>query len=136
MIYRKTPKNLIVGKVKAHMAGDIWDEDSNHICDIRGWGRLQYFERGDELQDKMARFVADAINEKLDREPLTSELTSLSGKGSKCFCICGNEILQNPASKIYDAGSHVNIICSQCHAQTSWDLSAPVPLFLKDLTIK
>lgn len=76
MEYRKTPKNLIKGKVKAHMAGDIWDEDGFHVCDIRGWGQLQYFERGDELQDKMAQFVADAINEKLAREPLTSELLS------------------------------------------------------------
>lgn len=74
MEYRKTPKNLITGKVKLLGNCMLWDEDSNHICDIRGWGRLQYYERGDELQDKMAQFVADAINEKLEREPLTSEL--------------------------------------------------------------
>lgn len=77
MEYRNTPARLIKGPVTAGMAGDIWDSDSFHVCDVRGWGRLQYFERGEELQDKMAKFVADAINEKLEREPLTSELPDL-----------------------------------------------------------
>ena len=74
MEYRKTPKNLIEAPVKIGFQTDIRDANGDYVCDIRGWGRLQYYERGDELQDKMAKFVEDAINEKLEREPLTSEL--------------------------------------------------------------
>lgn len=74
--FRPTPKLLIVGPVGAGMS-DIWDSDSNRICDIRGWGKLQYYERGEELQDKITQYVVDAINEKLAREPLTSELPPL-----------------------------------------------------------
>ncbi len=31
-------------------------------------------------------------------------------------------------SQVYEAGTHTNIICSNCGAQTSWDLDAPAPL--------
>jgi hypothetical protein len=72
---RETPKNLIEAPVKIGYLTDLYDSEGNHICDIRNWGRLQYFDRGEELQDKMAKFIVDAINEKLEREPLTSELS-------------------------------------------------------------
>lgn len=49
---------------------------------------------------------------------------------SKAFCECGHEILQDPLSKVYEVGTHTNIICSKCDLQTSWDLDAPVPVFL------
>lgn len=49
---------------------------------------------------------------------------------SKAFCPCGHEILQDPLSKVYEHSKHTNIICSQCDLQTSWDLDAPVPLFI------
>lgn len=67
--YRPTPDKLIIGPVKA-TCEMIYDSQGNHICDIRGWGRLQYFKDGDKLQDKITQFVVDAINEKLDKAPL------------------------------------------------------------------
>lgn len=48
----------------------------------------------------------------------------------KCYCLCKNEILQDEYSVFYEVGTHTNIICSKCGVQTSWDLNAPVPLFL------
>lgn len=69
MEYRPTPKQLIVGPV-THIAGGIWDADNFHVADIRGWGRLQYFENGDDLQDKIAEWVVSAINEKLKTDPI------------------------------------------------------------------
>lgn len=67
---RATPKRLIVGPVKVLGDISIWDAESTHILDIRGWGRLQYYEGGEELQDKIAAWVAAAINEKLERDPI------------------------------------------------------------------
>lgn len=69
MSYRPTPKRLIVGPVKATYAG-VWDAEGHHILDMRGWGRLQYFENGDQIQDRLAEYVAAAINEKLERDPI------------------------------------------------------------------
>lgn len=50
---------------------------------------------------------------------------------SKCWCICGHEILQDPKTKVYEGGTFTNMICSNCNAQTTWDLNAPVPILLK-----
>lgn len=52
---------------------------------------------------------------------------------SKCFCECGHETLQDPASKIYEGGTFTNIICARCNRQTTWDLNAPVPLKLHSI---
>jgi len=65
-----------------------------------------------------------------------SKIFKKEDRRSKCYCICGHEILQDENSKVYEAGTHTNIICSKCNAQTSWDLDAPCPIFLKELTIK
>lgn len=67
--FRPTPEHLIVAPVQ-HIMGKITDAESHMICDIRGWGRLQYMEKGEELQDKIGDFIADAINEKLDKDPI------------------------------------------------------------------
>lgn len=67
--FRPRPKQLIAGPVKATYQM-IHDAEGNHICDIRGWGRLQYFESGDLLQDKITQFVVDAINERLKTNPI------------------------------------------------------------------
>lgn len=68
MNHRPTPDQLIVGPVKIGYVTDIRDAEGNHVCDIRGWGRIQYFEDAEVLQDKMAQFIVDAINEKLAKE--------------------------------------------------------------------
>lgn len=67
--YRPTPARLIVGPVTAY-SGMLHDAEGNHICDIRGWGRLQYMKDGDKLQDKIGDWVAAAINEKLAKDPI------------------------------------------------------------------
>lgn len=67
--YRPTPEKLIVGPVK-HVCGMIHDKEGNHIVDIRGWGRLQYMKDGEILQDKIGDWVAQAINEKLSKDPI------------------------------------------------------------------
>jgi hypothetical protein len=46
------------------------DANSNHILDIRGWGRIQYYENAEDVQDKLAKWVEDAINEKLKKDPI------------------------------------------------------------------
>lgn len=60
-------------------------------------------------------------------------LLEVEDRWSKCYCLCGHEILQDPLSKIYEAGSSTNIICSKCDLQTNWNLNAPVPILLKTL---
>lgn len=67
--YRPTPKRLIVGPVKAY-AGMLHDSEGNHICDIRGWGRIQYFENAEQIQDGLADWVAEAITERLKTHPI------------------------------------------------------------------
>lgn len=67
--YRPTPKRLIVGPVTA-INQMVSDSESNRILDIRGWGRLQYYRGGAELQDKITAWVVEAINEKLERDPI------------------------------------------------------------------
>lgn len=52
---------------------------------------------------------------------------------SRAWCECGQEVLQDPKSQIYEAGSTTNIICSNCGLQTNWDLDAPVPLLIKTI---
>lgn len=69
MKYRPTPKNLIVGPVTGY-AGMIHDADGNHIADIRGWGRLQYMENPEELQDGILAWLVEAINERLKTHPI------------------------------------------------------------------
>jgi len=46
----------------------IFDADNNHVLDIRGWGRLQYIKDGASIQDAIGYFIAEAINEKNERE--------------------------------------------------------------------
>lgn len=52
---------------------------------------------------------------------------------SKAWCECGHETLQDPKSKVYETGTVTNIVCSNCNRQTTWDLDAPAPLFIKSI---
>ena len=45
----------------------IYDADNNMIADVRGWGWIQYMDNPEAIQDNMGKFIADAINEKLDQ---------------------------------------------------------------------
>lgn len=68
-------EEYIKGKVEYDEYGGsfVWDEDMHMILDIRvrGWGRIQNLvngqEEAEELQDKVGRWIAEAINEKLKR---------------------------------------------------------------------
>lgn len=46
----------------------IWDKDNAMIAQVRGWGRLQYMDDAEALQDMVSDFIVDAINEKLERD--------------------------------------------------------------------
>lgn len=54
--------------------GTIMDANSNHVADIRGWGRLQYHPDGDEaaskLQDAIGDWVVNTLNEEAARHKL------------------------------------------------------------------
>lgn len=54
--------------VYEEMGTMIIDSNKELICDIRGWGRFQKMKKGEDEQDSVGKFIADAINEKLLRE--------------------------------------------------------------------
>lgn len=63
-------KDFIKGPVRfdPHSDGIILDNEGNHIVDVRGWGRFQYMEEGEEKHEFISEWIAEAINEKLERE--------------------------------------------------------------------
>lgn len=46
----------------------INDADGKMIADVRGWGWIQKLEDPENLQDSIGVFIAQAINEKIERE--------------------------------------------------------------------
>lgn len=59
--------DYIKGPVKYDPMGQmILDDDKNLICDIRGWGRIQYMDEPEKIQDFIGKTIAVAINEKLE----------------------------------------------------------------------
>lgn len=79
-----TIKDFLNGKVKfdEHQAGYFWVEYENKelqmIAEIRGYGAIQNlfiqpdktvdFKKADAFQDELGKFIADAINEKIERD--------------------------------------------------------------------
>ena len=72
-------KDYINGKVRYDKNGTyLWIEKPNGgiqmLGEIRGWGHIQNMFKDDDgtqagmFQDEVGRFVADAINEKMERE--------------------------------------------------------------------
>ena len=51
-------------------------------------------------------------------------------KETEAYCDCGNELLNDTTSDVYETGTQTNIVCSKCRLQTDWDLDAPVPIRL------
>lgn len=81
----KQTLNSFLGKriqFDEYSAGYIWavHDDGNRqiIGEVRGWGAIQNlfknkdgsvdFEKAEEFQDYMGRYIAEAINEKMKRE--------------------------------------------------------------------
>ncbi len=73
-------KNYIKGKVRFDEFGGgyFWDDDQNMIAEIRGFGRIQNivakkdgsidYDEAVEYQNKIGKWIAEAINEKLENE--------------------------------------------------------------------
>ena len=59
--------NTRIMQVPGYVCDDVNETDS-HLAKIRGWGFLQYFENGAQLQDEFIDFVVQALNEKWERE--------------------------------------------------------------------
>lgn len=41
----------------------IWDAKGMMVCDIRGWGRIQYMGNSEERQDAIGEKIAKLLNE-------------------------------------------------------------------------
>lgn len=46
----------------------IYDAEGKMIADVRGWGWIQKMKHPEQVQDNMGQFIADAINEKYERD--------------------------------------------------------------------
>ena len=64
-------KEYIIGKVKLdeHGSGYFFDDKNHMIAEIRGWGRIQNLglKNAEKFQDDVGKWIAEAINEKLER---------------------------------------------------------------------
>lgn len=41
----------------------IWDSKGMMVCDIRGWGRIQFMGKSEERQDAIGEKIAKLLNE-------------------------------------------------------------------------
>jgi hypothetical protein len=75
---------------------DDEDEKDSHVANVRGWGFFQYFQKGEELQDKFIEFVVRALNELGEREfgePARWIIhTDLGKEGLHCKCPNCNDV--------------------------------------------
>ena len=55
---------------------------------------------------------------------------------SFCWCECGQELLGDEETKVYEGGTFTNLICSNCGIQSKWNLDAPAPIFISSLSAK
>lgn len=46
----------------------IWDAKGMMVCDIRGWGKIQFMKRSEERQDSIGEKIAKLLNEFEDNE--------------------------------------------------------------------
>lgn len=65
---RTLEEETIIQKIKFPVYYDnsgqlILDADGKMICDIRGWGWIQYLPEAEKLQDVMGYLIANKINE-------------------------------------------------------------------------
>lgn len=57
--------------------GSTWvsDQAGHHVLDIRGWGYLQYHEKGDQLQDGIAEWVVKTLNEAYEKGKVSRDIS-------------------------------------------------------------
>lgn len=49
----------------------IWDSKNMMVCDIRGWGKIQFMGKSEERQDAIGEKIAKLLNE-CENDPATS----------------------------------------------------------------
>lgn len=66
---RDEPSSLLACPVEYSSLGTyIFGADGLMIADVRGWGWIQKLDNPEQVQDGIGEFIAEAINEKLERE--------------------------------------------------------------------
>jgi hypothetical protein len=63
----KTKYPLAVETIKFPVKYDyngqqVYDYDGRPVCDIRGWGRIQYMSEPEKRQDQIGEMIAELIN--------------------------------------------------------------------------
>ncbi|MFZ0490290.1 MAG: hypothetical protein WBV11_00300 [Salegentibacter sp.] len=48
----------------------VRDANGLMVCDIRGWGKIQYLKQAEERQDSIGRLIAKLLNESQQEEKL------------------------------------------------------------------
>lgn len=56
-----------------HKQQTIWDAKGMMVCDIRGWGRIQFMNKSEERQDAIGEVIAKLLNEFRDNKPLVHD---------------------------------------------------------------
>lgn len=59
---------LALPVVYSNLGTYIFDANEHMICDIRGWGWIQKLSNPEAKQDALGKFIAEAINEKIEKE--------------------------------------------------------------------
>lgn len=71
----KVGKTYIAAPVAYSRLGTyINDANDKMIADVRGWGWIQKLAYAEDIQDGIGQFIADAINEKLERSKTNDQL--------------------------------------------------------------
>jgi hypothetical protein len=72
MTIEKWLKNVYYDEFGTHIWNKDKEGDIQKVADIRGWGAIQNLfktqKEAEEFQDKVGKFIADAINEKVQRD--------------------------------------------------------------------
>jgi hypothetical protein len=72
MTIEKWLKNVYYDEFGTHIWNKDKEGDIQKVADIRGWGAIQNLfktqKEAEEFQDEVGKFIADAINEKVQRD--------------------------------------------------------------------
>lgn len=73
----KEIKEYLAGTYFDQGSGMFFSQDRNHVADMRGWGKIQNMflsndksidnDKAEEFQDALGKYIADAINQKLNQ---------------------------------------------------------------------
>lgn len=54
----------------------IWDSKGMMVCDIRGWGKIQFMDKSEERQDAIGEKIAQLLNEHQEKSEEPNALPS------------------------------------------------------------